>query len=63
MRPPRRSCAAASTRCFAKAAFELAYEIRTTGPAATTELENPEILVVFKGRDQDLLLEHNAELL
>lgn len=43
--------------------FELAYEIRATGPAAATELENPEILVVFQGRDQDLLLERNAELL
>ena len=46
-----------------KARFELAYEIRTTGPTTAAELENPEILVVFKGRDQDLLLEHNAELL
>lgn len=46
-----------------KGRFELAYEIRATGPAAATELENPEILVVFKGRDQDLLVERNAELL
>jgi spoIIIJ-associated protein len=46
-----------------KARFELAYEIRTIAPAASAELENPEILVVFKGRDQDLLLERNAELL
>ena len=46
-----------------KARFELAYEIHATGPAATSELENPEILVIFKGRDQDLLLQHNAELL
>jgi len=44
------------------ARFELNYEIRITEPAAA-ELENPEILVVFKGRDQDLLLERNAELL
>ena len=43
--------------------FELAYEIRTTGSAAAAELENPEILVLFRGRDQDLLLERNAELL
>jgi spoIIIJ-associated protein len=42
--------------------FELSYEIQTTGPAPT-ELENPEILVLFRGRDQDLLLERNAELL
>jgi spoIIIJ-associated protein len=46
-----------------KARFELAYEIQATGPAATSELENPEILVIFKGRDQELLLQHNAELL
>ena len=46
-----------------KGGFELAYEIRTTSPAAATELENPEILVLFRGRDQDLLLERNAELL
>ena len=46
-----------------KARFELAYEIQTTAPADKAELENPEILVNFRGRDQDLLLERNAELL
>ena len=46
-----------------KGRFELAYEIRTGGPAAKAELENPEILVIFQGRDQNLLLDHNAELL
>ena len=46
-----------------KARFELAYDIRTTEPAAAAALENPEILVVFRGRDQNLLLERNAELL
>lgn len=46
-----------------KSRFQLAYEIRALGPAAAKELENPEIIVEFKGRDQDLLLEHNAELL
>ena len=45
-----------------KGRFELSYEIRTTGPAAA-ELENPEIIVLFQGRDQDVLLERNAELL
>jgi spoIIIJ-associated protein len=45
-----------------KGRFELSYEIRTTGPAAA-EFENPEIIVLFQGRDQDLLLERNAELL
>ena len=43
--------------------FQLSYEIRAAGPAASQEFENPEILVNFKGRDQDLLLERNAELL
>ena len=43
--------------------FELAYEIRSTESAASADLENHEILVVFKGRQIDLLLEHNAELL
>ena len=46
-----------------KGRFELSYEIRVTEPAATPDFENPEILVVFKGRNVDLLLERNAELL
>lgn len=46
-----------------KSRFQLAYEVRALGPAAAKELESPEIVVEFKGRDQDLLLEHNAELL
>ena len=46
-----------------KARFQLSFEVRATGPAATKEFENPEILVEFKGRDQDLLLERGAELL
>lgn len=46
-----------------KGRFELSYEIHATKPAATPDLENPEILVVFKGRHLDLVLEHNAELL
>jgi spoIIIJ-associated protein len=46
-----------------KSHFQLTYEIRATGLAASKELENPEIVVEFKGRDQGLLLEHNAELL
>ena len=33
------------------------------GPPRRRSLKIPEILVEFKGRDQDLLLEHNAELL
>jgi len=46
-----------------KGRFEVSFEIKTMGPAAASEFENPEILVVFQGRDQDLLLERNAELL
>ena len=46
-----------------KSRFQLTYEIRAISSAASKELENPEILVDFKGRDQDLLLERNAELL
>lgn len=46
-----------------KSRFQLTYEIRALGPAAAKELENPEIIVEFNGRDQDLLLDHNAELL
>jgi spoIIIJ-associated protein len=45
------------------ARFELTFEIRAAEPAGPTALENPEILVNFKGRDQGLLLERNAELL
>lgn len=43
--------------------LDLAYEIRSGEPAADTEIENPEVLVIFGGRDQELLLERNAELL
>ncbi len=44
--------------------FELAYEIRLRDSvAAEDDVESPEVEVVFRGRDQDLLLERNAELL
>jgi spoIIIJ-associated protein len=46
-----------------KSRFQLTYEVRAMGPATSKEFENPEIVVEFKGRDLDLLLEHNAELL
>jgi spoIIIJ-associated protein len=45
------------------ARFDLTYEVRSADPAAPGALENPEILVNFRGRDQDLLVERNAELL
>ncbi len=41
--------------------FELSYDIRLEEPGV--EVETPEVVVVFRGRDQDLLLERNAELL
>ncbi|MBI3669292.1 MAG: single-stranded DNA-binding protein [Acidobacteria bacterium] len=43
--------------------LELAYEIRLCEPTAGAEVEDPEVLVIFRGRDQELLLERNAELL
>jgi spoIIIJ-associated protein len=46
-----------------KSRFQLSYEIRATAPASSQELENPEMIVEFNGRDQDLLLQHHAELL
>lgn len=42
--------------------LELSYEIRQQDSSAA-EIETPEIVVVFRGGDQDLLLERNAELL
>lgn len=51
------------TTLLQKARFQLSFEIRSLAPAASHEFENPELLVEFKGRDQDALLDHNAELL
>ena len=52
---------------IAQTRLELAYEIhiepRSAGAAAEAEVETPEVLAIFRGRDQDLLLERNAELL
>ncbi len=48
---------------LARTRLELAYEVRWQESAAEAEIENPEVLVVFRGRDQELLLERNAELL
>lgn len=52
---------------IAKTCLELGYEIhleaRSGGAAAGAEVENPEVLVVFRGRDQELLLARSAELL
>jgi len=47
--------------------LELGYDIhlrpQSIASAAEADVENPEVSVIFRGRDQDLLLEHNAELL
>jgi spoIIIJ-associated protein len=43
--------------------LELAYDVRLQASAAGADVETPEVLVVFRGRDQELLLERNAELL
>ncbi len=48
---------------LARTRLELAYEVRSQDSAAEAEIENPEVLVLFRGRDQELLLERNAELL
>ena len=45
------------------ARFDLRYRVERPEAAATQELETPEIVVVFEGRDSDLLLERGAELL
>jgi spoIIIJ-associated protein len=43
--------------------LEVNYEIRTLPSGAQEITEEPEILVAFRGRDQDLLLERNGQLL
>ena len=52
---------------LAQTRLELAYDVRlqSKGPvgAAREALEEPELLVVFRGHDVDLLLERGAELL
>jgi spoIIIJ-associated protein len=44
------------------ARLELQFDLRTREPHQE-ELEHPEVRVVFQGRDTELLLERNAELL
>ena len=48
---------------LAQTRLELAYEIRLPDAVADADIENPEVLVVFRGGDQELLLERGAELL
>jgi spoIIIJ-associated protein len=42
--------------------LEVRFEIRSAA-AQPSEFEAPEVLVVFHGRDSELLLQHNAEVL
>ncbi len=42
--------------------LDVTFEIMT-GAANPSEFEAPEVLVVFRGRDSELLLQHNAEVL
>ena len=44
------------------ARLDLRYDVRTQAPQPGG-IEDPEILVSFSGHDQELLLQHNAELL
>ena len=43
--------------------FELKAELRVRRPDAPPDVENPEIIVNFHGRDSDLLLQRGGELL
>ncbi len=45
------------------ARFRLSYRVDIAPKAETDDLETAEIVVAFEGQDQDLLLEHNGELL
>ena len=47
---------------FAKAGFTLTYKIGP-GESLHPEIENPNVLVKFAGRDLDLVMENKAELL
>jgi spoIIIJ-associated protein len=64
----REQVSSALARCLdellPKARFTLTYKIRQEPEAANAAgYEHPEISVDFSGADQELLLEHNAELL
>lgn len=45
-----------------QAKLDVHFEI-SAGAAQPSEFEAPEVLVVFRGRDSELLLQHNAEVL
>jgi len=47
---------------LAQARLDLRYDVRALD-TGRDDVEHPEVLVVFSGRDQELLLERNAELL
>jgi len=47
---------------LAQARLDVRYDVRSLEPGRD-DVEHPEVLVQFSGRDQELLLERNAELL
>jgi spoIIIJ-associated protein len=63
----REQVSAALARCLdellPKMRLALSYEIRQEPKAAEPGYEHPEVSVDFSGADQELLLQHNAELL
>ncbi len=50
-------------RLLPKAHLDLTYEVRFEEASADAGYEHPEVSVIFSGRDHELLLERNAELL
>ncbi|HEV8385677.1 MAG TPA: R3H domain-containing nucleic acid-binding protein [Candidatus Acidoferrales bacterium] len=48
---------------LARMRLDMQYEIREVAAAEGPEAEHAEVLVVFRGRDQEYLLQHHAELL
>ena len=63
----REKVSAALGRCLdellPQARFDLAYKIRQEPEATAPGYEHPEVSVDFTGADQELLLQHNAEML
>jgi spoIIIJ-associated protein len=48
---------------FAQMRLDVQFDIKEFPGAAGEEVEQPEVLVTFRGRDQELLLQQHAELL
>jgi len=67
MRLDREQTSAALAQCLdellPKTRLDLSYQIRQEPEVAAPGYEHPEVSVDFSGADQELLLQHNAELL